>query len=112
MPASIAHMLIVEEAHNRLASEGNFEKFKEFLSKHRKYMMLGSVGPDLPYYGNMLKGAINLMLDQPGKPMGVDQWSYQLHSKDPNVFPLKMLEITWRDTWDEWDEQDEKKFAF
>ena len=47
--------------------------------------------------------------------MGVDAWSYQLHSREPNIFPLKMIEITWKETdidTEDWDETDRMKFAF
>lgn len=112
MSASIAHMLIAEAALNELEGQPDFEKFKAVILKNKPYFMLGSIGPDLPYYGSMLKAAVKLVLDYPGKPMGVDHWSYQLHSKTPNQFPLKMLEVTWRDTGEDWDERDEKNFAF
>lgn len=113
MPASIAHMLISEKARKELGKEKKYKKFSDILEKHKNYMELGSLGPDLPYYVSMVKGAWNILLDRSDKPLGVDQWSYQLHSKDPNKFPLKMLEIVWRDSYeDHWDEQDEKKFAF
>jgi hypothetical protein len=47
--------------------------------------------------------------------MAVDAWSYQLHSKEPNVFPLKMMEATWKDAdfnKGDWEDQDHMKFAF
>lgn len=78
-------------------------------------MELGSLGPDLPYYENASKAVLNLLRDRSDKPKGVEQWSYQLHSKDPNIFPLKMIEIAWRESdlySDEWDEEDNRKFAF
>jgi len=93
-------------------------EYKEFagaLEAHKRYMELGSLGPDLPYYESMVKAGVNLLLDRSDKPMGVDQWSYQLHSKDPNIFPLKMIEIAWRESnpeFAEWEEDDCQKFAF
>ena len=47
--------------------------------------------------------------------MVIDQWSYQLHSKTPNIFPLKLIEIAWREAnpeFPEWEEDDLQKFAF
>lgn len=78
-------------------------------------MDLGAVGPDLPYYENILKAGIKILTDDSDKPMGVDQWSYQLHSKTPNIFPLKLIEIAWREAnpdFTYWEEEDKQKFAF
>jgi hypothetical protein len=87
----------------------------QVLDKYPAFMELGSLGPDLPYYGSLLKGLWNAFLNRSDKPVGVDAWSYQLHSKEPNVFPLKMIEITWKETdidTEDWDETDRMKFAF
>lgn len=115
MPASIAHMLISKECRERLLTRDRYTDFSRILDIHKTYMELGSVGPDLPYYENAALAVLNLLLDRSDKPMGVDQWSYQLHSKNPNIFPLKMIEIAWRESdlyADEWDAEDDQKFAF
>lgn len=114
MPASIAHMLFSRKTREALGKEKDPElkKFSAFLEKHKYYMELGSLGPDLPYYGSLAKGALDLLLDRSDKPLGVDGWSYQLHSRNPNIFPLKMVEVAWREAGKTWDEPDEKKFAF
>jgi hypothetical protein len=109
-------MLVSRLARNRLSQVSQTREFAaEVLDKNHQYMELGSLGPDLPYYESMVKGAMDLLLKRSDKPMGVDQWSYQMHSKDPNVFPLKMLEITWKETAIDvqaWDDEDRRKFAF
>ena len=115
MPASIAHLLISKATRNRLISMRGYKSFSAILEKQKVYMELGSLGPDLPYYESMVRAGFNLLLDRSDKPMGVDQWSYQLHSKSPNIFPLKMIEITWRESnleIEEWEEDDHQKFAF
>ena len=115
MPASIAHMLISKECRKRLLNRDRYTGFSRILDRHKTYMELGSVGPDLPYYENAAAAVLNLLLDRSDKPMGVDQWSYQLHSKNPNIFPLKMIEIAWRESdlnAPEWDTEDDQKFAF
>jgi hypothetical protein len=115
MPASIAHMLIAKECRERLLKRDRYTDFSRILDRHKTYMELGSVGPDLPYYENGALAVLNLLLDRSDKPMGVDQWSYQLHSKNPNIFPLKMIEIAWRESdlnAPEWDAEDDQKFAF
>jgi hypothetical protein len=115
MPASIAHMLISKECRDRLLKRDRYIDFSHILDRHKTYMELGSVGPDLPYYENGALAVLNLLLDRSDKPMGVDQWSYQLHSKNPNIFPLKMIEIAWRESdlnTPPWDEEDDQKFAF
>lgn len=115
MPASIAHMLISRKVREEL---GTIELYREFwnnLQKYQTYMELGAVGPDLPYYESILMAGISILTDGSDKPMGVDQWSYQLHSKTPNIFPLKLIEIAWREAnpeFDEWEEDDLQKFAF
>ncbi|MCK9377412.1 MAG: zinc dependent phospholipase C family protein [Syntrophobacterales bacterium] len=114
MPASIAHMLLSQLCRKSLSRE-RYQEFTVILERHKTYMELGSVGPDLPYYENAAKATLNLLLDRSDKPMGVDQWSYQLHSKNPNIFPLKMIEIAWRESnlnIEEWEEDDDQKFAF
>jgi len=51
----------------------------------KPYLNLGSIGPDLSYYGSQWEGVKNL-----------------LHSKEPNQFPLTLIELTWKDTrWEE-----------
>lgn len=115
MSASIAHMLISRRVREKLMKEGSYAEFCKVLEKNKNYMELGSLGPDLPYYESMVKAGFNLLLDRSDKPMGVDQWSYQLHSKTPNIFPLKLIEIAWREAnpeIDEWEEDDQQKFAF
>jgi hypothetical protein len=115
MPASIAHMLISRISRKELLQIEGYKKFSKILEEHKTYMELGSLGPDLPYYESMVKAGLNLLLDRSDKPMGVDQWSYQLHSKNPNIFPLKMIEIAWREAnpeFNEWERDDQQKFAF
>jgi hypothetical protein len=111
-------MLISKRAREELKKD-NVEGLNDFvddvLEENSTYMELGSIGPDLPYYESMAKSAVNLLLDRSDKPLGIEQWSYQLHSKDPNVFPLKMIEIIWKETVvekEEWEEDDYRKFAF
>lgn len=116
MPAAIAHMLISGKTRPRLrliAEQLNDPHLTAFvdnvLERHRRFMELGSLGPDLPYFGTLSS------LRNPNRPLSLDQWSYQLHSKEPNVFPLRMIEITWKEsdlTRDDWKEIDDKKFAF
>jgi hypothetical protein len=116
MPASIAHILLSRKVRESLQPVENFKDLNDCLEAHKNYMDLGSLGPDLPYYESMVRQGFNLLMDRSDKPMGVDQWSYQLHSKDPNVFPLKLIEIAWRESNPEiveyWEEDDQQKFAF
>lgn len=110
MPAPITHMLVAEQATARLLADNDPELVTfatDVLNAHPRYMKLGSLGPDLPYFG--VKSLFN-----PHKPIGVDQWSYQLHSKNPNLFPLQMIELVWRESnpRTDWVEGDRCKFAF
>ncbi len=124
MPAFIAHIFIADTVCEKIGelSKNTSDKLltdfvKRVLDEHRAYVRLGAIGPDLPYYGSF-KSLIDALWHRPNKPTGVDQWSYQLHSKDPNLFPLKMAEIIWKESnpikgpQDPWEEEDEQKFAF
>lgn len=117
MPANIAHMLICNKAVKLLQDGGEYEAFINILDadERKPYLNLGSVGPDLSYYGSQWEGMKSLLFEQSDKPLGVDGWSYLLHSKDPNRFPLTLIELTWKDTrWEtqEWEGNDLDKFAF
>ncbi len=117
MPASIVHMLIAREVRNRFRTGASLSglPFPVDDPAYETCMNLGALGPDLPYYESVARGLKNLLLRQSDKPMGVDQWSYQMHSKAPNLFPLKMIEIIWKESSiekEEWDEEDHRKFAF
>jgi len=117
MPANIAHLLICNKAVKALQNGDAYEEFINVLDSDRckPYLNLGSIGPDLSYYGSQWEGLQALLFEQSDKPLGVDGWSYLLHSKQPNVFPLTLIELTWKDTrWEqeEWEEVDQYKFAF
>ncbi len=117
MPANIAHLLICNKAIKVLQDGGEYERFINILDRDERkpYLNLGSIGPDLSYYGSQWEGMKHLLLEQSDKPLGVDGWSYLLHSKEPNQFPLSLIELTWKDTrWEaqEWEGNDLDKFAF
>jgi len=126
MPAFVAHIHIADTVRDRLRTIANKEDplgllarfVTQALDAHPEYMHLGAIGPDLPYYGGGIKSIFQLMQEGHNKPIGVDQWSYQLHSREPNLFPMKMAEIIWKESDPtqmpdaEWQEEDEQKFAF
>ena len=66
MPGFIAHMLISDDARERLRNApraedpaGQLQSFvRDVLDKHCNYMRLGALGPDLPYYLNPSPEAI------------------------------------------------------
>ena len=64
MPASIAHMLVSRKVRERLQPMESFQDLSDFLEKHKNYMDLGSLGPDLPYFESMLWSAFNLLMDR------------------------------------------------
>jgi len=117
VPASIAHLLICNKAVKVLQGEGLYEGFINILDAdaRKPFLNLGSIGPDLSYYGNQWDTLKNLFFENSDKPLGVDGWSYLLHSREPNRFPLSLIELTWKDTrWEEeeWEGVDYDKFAF
>ena len=111
MSASLAHILISQRISDCLLNSPDAEISdfaREVLAVHARYMNLGALAPDLPYFG--LKSLFN-----PHKPLGVDQWSYQMHSKTINIFPLRMLELLWRESdprIEGWNNADWCKLAF
>jgi hypothetical protein len=117
VPANIAHLLICNKAVKVLQDGAAYQKFIDILDddRHKPYLNLGSIGPDLSYYGSRWEGLKNVVFEQSDKPLGVDGWSYLFHSKTPNQLPLTLIELTWKDArWeqDEWEGVDYDKFAF
>jgi hypothetical protein len=104
MPANIVHMLTAHKAIQKLKEKG-IEEFTQFATmlddtsarNCRAYLNLGSVGPDLYYYVKRWKLMKDLLIDKFVQAKGVTPWSYHLHSHQPNVFPLKLLEIMFSD---------------
>jgi hypothetical protein len=105
MPSNIAHMVI---AHKALAylKENGFARLVEFAeildgvgrrTNFRAYMNLGSVGPDLYYYESLKDSALDMLKEGFVQAKGVTPWAYHLHSHRPNEYPLKLIEILFRD---------------
>ena len=104
MPANIVHMLTAHKAIQKL-KEKNIEEFTQFAEmlddisarNCRAYLNLGSIGPDLYYYVKRLRLLKDLLFDKFVQAKGVTPWSYHLHSHQPNVFPLRLLQIMFSD---------------
>ncbi len=127
MPASIAHMVIVHKAFELLRTRGS-QDLAEFAgmiddpgrrqeNDYWKYMNLGSIGPDLYYYVNMVGSGWDMLTEGFVKAAGVVPWSYHLHSSIPNKFPLNLCRILFSDvvrTKDgiEMDADDHRKLAY
>jgi hypothetical protein len=115
MPGSVAHMLIFEDMLSFIDNSKDCNDLVTMLKENINYGRLGSLGPDLPYYDGVLKTAYSFLVSGSHNPAPLEKWSGQLHSKAPNLFPLKMIEITWRETdldAEEWDEIAKKQWAF
>jgi Zinc dependent phospholipase C len=82
------------------------------IEDNRNYFLLGSLGPDLPYYRNVFGTAIGTFFEEKFNPDSPGFYSCEgdyFHSRTPNLFPMKMLETIRRDK----DPNTEgKKFAF
>jgi hypothetical protein len=105
MPASVAHMVIAHKALVLLKTKG-FPELAAFAALlddpaeggfYQQYMNLGSVGPDLYYYVSMVKSGWDMLIEGFVKATGVTPWSYHLHSSLPNIFPLNLCKILFRD---------------
>jgi hypothetical protein len=119
MSASIAHMLIAKAVKERVSQVKTDKIFSEFIEKvlkeNERYFVLGALGPDMPYFEKYLSLVLLSLKDRPNLPEGVDGPSYSLHSRNPNVFPLKLLEITWKESdinKNEWEVVDYQRLAF
>ncbi len=125
MPSNVAHMLFSHKALAKVKQMGvqEYSDFVDILDDTsraqnlRAYMNLGSLGPDLFYYANLVKGALDMIKDGYVSARGVEPWSYHLHSVRPNEFPLKLVEITFRDIQRHdgkvtWEFEDKARLAF
>ena len=90
MPAFVAHFLIAKDV---------FQS-ETLLQENENFFVLGSVGPDLPYYRNVFGSAIGEFFedrynsDSPGVYTG---YGDHFHARTVNVFPMKMLETIRKD---------------
>jgi hypothetical protein len=105
MPANITHMLIAHKALQTLKAKGvpEYEEFANLLEdtsdkkNYKAYYNLGSLGPDLYYYGNMTSSVKDMLTEGFVQAKGVTPWAYHLHSYRPNVFPLRLVEVIFSD---------------
>jgi hypothetical protein len=114
MPGSVAHMLIFEAALSKIDNDRECGYLVEMLKENMNYGRLGSIGPDLPYFNGVLRTAASFLLSGYYKPEPIERWGDLLHSKSPNLFPLTMIEIAWRETDpddEEWDAIANKQWA-
>jgi hypothetical protein len=82
---------------------------------HPKVMALGSLGPDLAYFEKLVTVIVEGVWGKGSRPKSLEPWSYQMHSKDPNILPLKMFEIIWKESTPSntnWEDDDHIKLAF
>jgi hypothetical protein len=89
MPAFIAHLLIARDVFPA-----------GFPPETRTHFLLGSVGPDLPYYGNVLGSAIGEFFEEkfnPDSPGLYTGYGDYFHARTPSAFPMKMLETIRKD---------------
>jgi hypothetical protein len=115
MPGSVAHMLLFEDVLSKIDKDKDCGDLVKMVRENINYGRMGSIGPDLPYYDGVLKSAAAFLLSKSYQPAPIEKWSGQLHSKAPNQFPLKMIEIAWIESdmdTEEWDEIAKKEWAF
>ena len=92
MPSFAAHLIIAQEI---LASLKDRE-----IEERKNYFFLGSLGPDLPYYRNVFGTAIGTFFEEKYNPESPGYYSGHgdfFHSKTPNLFAMKMLEVIKKD---------------
>lgn len=105
MPANVTHMLIAHKALQKLKTKG-IDEFAEFAGvlddtsrnkNYKAYVNLGSLGPDLFYYADIGRSVKDILIDRFRQAKAITQWSYLLHSNEPNKLPLKLIKIIYRD---------------
>jgi hypothetical protein len=90
VPAFVAHFLIAKDVF----------PISTLPEESQKYFLLGSVGPDLPYYRNVFGSAIGEFFEDrynsesPGFYTG---YGDHFHARTVNLFPMKMLETIRKD---------------
>ncbi len=92
MPSFAAHLIIAQEIIAALIDPA--------IRESKNYFLLGSLGPDLPYYRNVFGTAIGTFFEEkynPESPGFYSGYGDYFHSKAPNLFPMKMLEIIKKD---------------
>ena len=115
MPGTFAHMLIFEDVIAELEKDPDCEELVTLLKGNKNYGTLGSVGPDLPTFESITGTLLSQVTSSTDEPFHLEKWSGQLHSKDPNVFPLKMIEIAWKENDFNargWDDISKRQWAF
>ena len=92
MPSFAAHLIMAQEVIAALDDPA--------IGESKKYFLLGSLGPDLPYYRNVFGTAIGTFFEEkynPESPGFYSGYGDNFHSQMPNLFPMKMLEIIKKD---------------
>jgi hypothetical protein len=116
-------MLIAHKALQKLKGKGvrEFAEFAEMLDnsnkKFKAYVNLGSNGPDLYYYAEIISNLKSLVTEKFVQATGVTPWAYHLHSQRPNEFPLRLVKIIFSDALREGkkvklEEDDIRKLAY
>ena len=83
MPANIVHMLIAHKALQTLKAKGvaEYTEFADMLDdrseekNYKAYMNLGSMGPDLYYYGSLSSSAKDMISEGFVQAKGVTPWA-------------------------------------
>jgi hypothetical protein len=108
MPAFITHLLI--------SRDSDFDALSiKAIAEKKNYFSLGSLGPDLPYYRNVFGSAIGTFFEERfnSKSSGfyLGHGDY-FHSRTPNIFPMKLLEVILKDNKQKGDDNNLSKLAF
>jgi hypothetical protein len=108
MPAFITHLLI--------SRDPDFDALGiQAITDQKNFFSLGSLGPDLPYYGNVFGSAISTFFEERfnSKSSGfyLGHGDY-FHSRTPNIFPMKLLEVIQKDNKQNGDDNNLSKRAF
>ena len=115
MPGTFTHMLVFEDVISELEKDIDCEDLVKMLKENKNYGTLGSIGPDLPYFESVTSTLYFLLTSRTDEPFHLEKWAGQMHSKDPNVLPLKMIEIASKENdfnVSGWDDISRRQWAF
>ena len=88
MPSFAAHLIIAQEVFDGIENSK--------IKGSRNYFLLGSLGPDLPYYRNVFGTAVGTFFEEkfnPDAPGFYSGFGDHFHARTPNIFPMRRKEV-------------------
>jgi hypothetical protein len=100
MSASLVHFAVCDDVCrilSRLSRDKVGDDIKNACNEYPNYTRLGSIGPDLPYFGEPAVTGLKMFLDI---HIPITPSAYILHSKNPNLFVVNLFRLITTDRKD------------